>query len=299
MRRYIETFMKNQFFPANAKEELISIYDKIMADGTLCDILCRAVDVYENDAACDFEEVLALCEELEESSLIHEYSVNLVFFICLTQHLKQRYINAGISKDIWFDTVSDLKYKMIECKDITNVWGITDKESVAGIFKMQKFTLGRLQFKTLRFDDIIPDFEYKKNGITLVGDTKVINVHVPRMLRHLDTEFCEESYAMAKEFFADEFRELPMVFVLKSWMLYPEFTSVISGTDIKSFSNGFELIALSDDTDGEYPDMVEIFDMEFTGRAEDYPENTMLRKRFKEYLINGGKTGRGIGIKVL
>ena len=299
MRKYVETFMENQFFPADAREELISVYDKIMADDALCDILCRAIDLYENDITCDYDEVLALCEELEESSLIHEYMVNLIFCICLTFHLKDRYNKAGIGQDVWSDTVSELKYKMIECKDRTNIWGIKDKESLRNIFEMKCFTLGRLQFEPAKFGDIVPSMEYDVNGTKITSDTKDIKVLVPRMLRQLDSELLEESYAMAKDFFADEFTGMPMTLVCKSWMLYPEFAGVGYGTDIKSFSDGFELAAVSDDAEGEYPDMVEVFDMEFTGRAEDYPENTMLRKHFKEYLINGGKTGRGIGIKIL
>lgn len=299
MKEYMESFMDKQFFSKDAIKELRSIYRKIMKDDTLCDIFYRAIDLYANDAVCDFEEVLALCEELEENSLIHEYSVNLFFFICLTQHLKERYINAGISEDIWTDTVSDLKYKMIECKDITNVWGIIDKESLAGVFKMERFTLGRLQFEVVRFGDIMPGFEYKKDGVTLSGAAKVIKVHIPRMLRQLDNELCDESYAMAAEFFGEEFKDEPVVFVCKSWMLFPDFEPVTAGTDISSFAQNYEVVAVSVDRDGEMPDMQEVFNMEFTGRAENYPENTMLRKRFKEYLINGGKTGRGIGIKIL
>lgn len=300
MRKYVEAFMKEQLYPRQAREELITIYDRIMADSALCDILCRAVDIYENDAVCDFEEVLALCEELEQSSLMHEYAVNLIFFICLTPHLKERYKKAGIGTDIWFDTVSDLKYKMIECKDINNIWGIADKTSLTGIFELKRFTLGRLQFETVPFGDVLPDFEYKKDAISLAPDTRVINVHVPRMLKALDDELCGESYAVAAEFFGSEFAGKPTVFVCQSWMLYPEYKEVFKeGMDIQSFASGFEIIAVSSDRKGEYPDMWQVFDMEYTGRAEDYPENTMLRKRFKEYLVNGGKTGRGIGIKVL
>lgn len=299
MREYIESFMENQFFSASATDELLLVYDKIMADSALCDILCRGIDVYENDITCDFDEVLALFEELEENSLIHEYTVNLVFYICLTKNLKQRYKKAGIGQEIWFDTVAELKYKMIECKDRSNIWGIKDKESLRNIFEMKCFTLGRLQFEPVMFGDIVPAMEYDVKGTQITAETKVIKVHIPRMLRQLDSELCEASYAKAKEFFAEEFGEMPMVLVCKSWMLYPDFDNVVDGTDIKRFSGDFELIAVSDNADGEYPDMVEVFDMEFTGRPEDYPENTMLRKRFKEYLINGGKTGRGIGIKVI
>lgn len=299
MRVYVEEFMKEQFYPAPANKELLTVYNKIMADDTLCDILCRAVSIYENDATCNFDEVLALCEELEQSSLLHEYVVNLIFYICLTNHLKFRYEKADIGSDIWSDTVAELKYKMIECKDRANIWGITDKESLRNIFEMKRFTLGRLQFEQTTFGDVLPTMKYEKDGIEITKETKVINVLVPRMLRNLDDELLEESYRMAKDFFADEFSGMPMIFVCKSWMLYPEFADVTEGTDVKSFSNEFEIIAVLDDAEGEHPDMVEVFDMEFVGSAEYYPEDTLRRRRFKEFLINGGRTGRGIGIKVL
>lgn len=281
-------------FHSNAQDELKGIYNRIAGDEQLFDLLMQAVDIYSREN-CYFEDVLAICEELETNSLIHEYAVNLILFICLTEPLRVRYQKAGIGMDIWSDTVQELKYKMIECRDRNNMLGIEDKESLTAIFELKRFTLGRLQFEIIPFGAVIPGMEYKKKRLTLTPDTPVINVLVPRMLNYLDKELLEDSYAKAAEFFKIK----KPVFVYQGWRLFPDYAPVLKGLDIENFAEEYELIATSDDREGEHPDMLEVFDMRFTGNAQDYPENSILRKRFKEYLVNGGKTGRGIGVKVL
>jgi nicotinic acid phosphoribosyltransferase len=39
-----------------------------------------------------------------------------------------------------------------------------------------------------------------------------------------------------------------------------------------------------------------LFDMDYTGNIEDYPENTSMRRAYKQYLLDGGRTGEGFGI---
>ena len=36
--------------------------------------------------------------------------------------------------------------------------------------------------------------------------------------------------------------------------------------------------------------------MDYTGNIEDYPENTSMRRAYKDYLRNGGIAGEGYGV---
>ena len=36
--------------------------------------------------------------------------------------------------------------------------------------------------------------------------------------------------------------------------------------------------------------------MDYTGNVNDYPEDTSLRRAYKQYLLDGGTTGAGFGV---
>ncbi len=45
-----------------------------------------------------------------------------------------------------------------------------------------------------------------------------------------------------------------------------------------------------------YTNMWRLFDMDYTGNADDYPEDSFLRRNFKQYIKDGGRTGVGLGV---
>ena len=58
----------------------------------------------------------------------------------------------------------------------------------------------------------------------------------------------------------------------------------------------FDILQFSYEPEGEHRNAWRIFDMDFTGNYDDYPEDSYIRRAYKTYMKNGGITGGGRGI---
>ena len=88
-----------------------------------------------------------------------------------------------------------------------------------------------------------------------------------------------------------------MIFTCYSWLLYPAYRDIIpEKSNTRSFMDDFKIIGQYDDKEGQYNDAWRLFDMDQPEDINDYPENTSLRRAIKQYLLNGGRTGEGLGI---
>ena len=197
-----------------------------------------------------------------------------------------RITNVGISGN----TVLDLKWKLIECKDIKGIRGSFVAGWFGGFFKLERFALGRMQFQIITIDR-----DYEKYGVKLVGGvSRVIDVHIPKDGTPLDKESCEKSYAMAREFFKEEVGE-NAPFVCHSWLLFPENKNLLSPrSNLYRFFSEYDIVDFGYDEGG---DLWRLFD---TNEVNPYrlPADTSMRRAYIEHLKNGGRVGWGFGIKI-
>jgi hypothetical protein len=125
----------------------------------------------------------------------------------------------------------------------------------------------------------------------------IIGVHIPRTMTPFDKASREDAYAKAKAFFAPKLNGAPMIFTCYSWLLYPGYKDIIpEKSNTRSFMDDFKIISQCDDKEGEYNDAWRLFDMDQPKDLNEYPENTSLRRAIKKYLLEGGRTGEGLGI---
>ena len=293
MREYIVDFMKSFDYPPEAQAELLGAYDKLVSDEEGKRGLTGLISLYQTDIRLGYGEISGYAKEIEHTLGIHRYQGELLVFICLSKHLKKLYSERKIDESIWFNGMLDLKYKLLECKAVKNIWGTFVGGWFPGFFKLKRFALGRLQFEISRYDRD----DYTKDNKTVTRGMTVLDVHIPRTGTRLDADSCDTAFSMAKEFFRDTVKEAPMAFVCFSWMLYPDIIDILpKKSNIRSFASRFEIIDRHDDKPQEYADMWRVFDMDYTGNVNDYPEDSSLRRSLKAYLKSGGKTGEGYGI---
>lgn len=293
MREYVENFMKSFEYPAEAQVELSEAYHTLASDVAGQSGLTRLIDLYQADLRLGYGEVYEYAKTMEQKLGIHRYQVVLIVYICFSKRLKELYSEEKIDDGIWFNSMLDLKYKLLECKAVKNIWGTFVGGWFSGFFKLKRFALGRLQFEISRYDRA----DYTKDNKTVTRGMTVLDVHIPRTGTRLDALSCDNSFSMAKEFFRDKVGTDPMVFTCFSWMLYPDIMDVFAEkSNIRSFASRFEIIDHYDDKPCEYADMWRIFDMDYTGNIDDYPEDSSLRRNLKAYLKKGGKTGEGYGV---
>ena len=292
MIEYVLSFMDELGFDKEAVESLSADIEKIYANEDAKALFTGAVDDYERDIHSNYTELREAAKHAGEIVGVHAYSAELLLFICFSKHLRELYRLRGISDRIWFDSMSDLKWKLWECKAVKGIWGSFVAGWFPGFFNLTRFALGRLQFEIVEFDG-----EYEKNGKALKKGDKVINVHIPRTLTPLDKESRDDAYAQAAEFFKNMTDGAPIAFVCSSWLLYPEAEKILPAhSNIRGFMADYDMIRSKTNGEGEYGDMWRLFDMDFTGDLNDYPEDSSLRRAYKKFLLDGNRTGSGYGV---
>ena len=290
MEKYFAEFLEEFSYEEEDKAALQEAFDQIAGAVDVYKEFTELLKIYEEDVNCDFNTIRGKMKEIASQAGIHEYTGNLILFICLSKFLKQYYVEAGLNEGIWFTTMSDLKWKMVECKEVYGIRGTFVPEWYDRFFKLERFGFGKLQFELIPFER-----EYQRNGISLKPDSVVINVHIPRTGTRLERESMIASYRTAAEFFKDNFKENPIVFVCRSWLLYPRNKEVLSEkSNLYAFMSDYDVFEQD-----EYPDYSQawrLFDVQYDGDVDHLPQNTSLRRAYAEWIRRGEKLGWGYGV---
>lgn len=293
MRAYLEQFFKDFEYKKEDASFLLSEYDKIRNNGSANALFNKIIADYEKSIKIDYyNDVLVKAQNAGKNVGVHPYTSGLLIFACLSKHLKELYNQKGISEEIYHNSMLDLRYKLEECKLVKNIIGSFVAWWFPGFFDMTRFALGRLQFELTPYNG--EDFE--KNGKKITKGDTVIGVHIPRSETPITKEATDDAYNQAREFFKNDIKN-EIAFVCHSWLLFTDTLEVFpKHSNTYRFIHEFDVTWNSYDKEGEYNDAWRLFDMDYTGNIEDYPENTSMRRAYKEYLKNGGRTGEGFGI---
>ena len=288
MKNYLKDFFLEFGFESEDTDYLLSSYARIAENKKACAVWEKMLSMYDENIECDYIKMLRMADEIAEIVYLHEYTVEFLMYVAMSRRLKARYLERGLSMDIYSDTVADLKYKFEECKLVRGICGLFSDVWSIDFFKMLRFGLGRLQF------EINPlGYDYERDGVRLNKESRVINIHIPRTKTPLTPESCDEACEMAKEFFKGQYDE-PCAFVCHSWLLYPENENIIPRhTNTYKFFGRFEII--DSGTSRENKDLWRLFDTD-EKNYQRLPADSSFRRAYVEHLKNGGKTGWGMGI---
>ena len=217
----------------------------------------RLYQLYEKDHNEFFEEVL----KKEESGL---------WFLWLYSHMAcevyERYQAAGISEEIFWDTFRDICLWCENSEKEFGTLGLAVYEWFYRHIDMVLFRFGRLQFEKMEDET---------------------NIHIPQG-EPLIWEECEKSIEAAIKFWGDDKR-----YVCHSWLLYPGLDEVLSEkSNIREFRKHFKVMRTDyNEREAEW----RVFGKVLKNVVE-YPEETSLQRRVKEYLLSGRSLGNGWGV---
>ena len=291
MRKYLTDFFEVFDYSAKDSAYLLGVYDRLVANAKTKEVWDRALAVYEANIACDFNEIIAMAGEVARTLYLHEYTTELLIFICMSRRLKAEYEARGIDSEIFYNSMLDLKYKLEECKLVKGIVGSFVAFWFAEFFNLTRFALGRLQFQMVDFGS-----HYEKDGVVLTPESRVIEVHIPRSMTPLDEASCDAAFAHAKEFFAPQTGKV-CAFVCHSWLLYPEHEHMLShSSNVYKFMKRFDIIRAG--TSKRREDLWRLFDTD-EKRWDKLPADTSLRRAYVEHLKQGGQVGWGHGVFIL
>lgn len=201
----------------------------------------------------------------------------------------EKYREAGIDDEIFFDTFDDIR---IWCEENGNK-GLKNYGWLKNHIYFELFKLGRLQFQLYKC----------KNPILLLKrlpvhyNDRVLNIHIPRNGK-LDREECIKSIKQAAAFFEKYFPEFHYKHMYcESWLLYGGNKAFMKPeSNIMKFQSLFHL-PYSFHYEIQTYDRLFGVDINSFGKKnlDLLPENTSLQKAAKAYKLSGGKFGAGIG----
>ena len=208
--QFIQDFMNYYDYPAEAKELFTEVLEKLDSSkkfGTRFQaILDKHLDNYTRIDSKLLDRIAALAKAMGYS----EYTLNFVFLLCLTEDLKEKYTLFGIDEKIYYDTMDDLRCKLLECIACEEVPGTFVAGWFNGFFRLERFAYGRFQFEICNFGSD-EDFVMSSGKVVHPGDVYV-NFHIPSSGIPLTDEVRLASYKEAYEHYKHLFPDGKVIF---------------------------------------------------------------------------------------
>ncbi len=209
------------------KSIILDWYNKLPFDKKYDVEFYRAIDEIYVDEAWRIEDYDQKCENGKQ---------NLLAYLYFLDEMKRRYLDLGISEEIFLDSAEDI---VRWC----DAWSETKGELYLGelswlflVFTAKIIKLGRLQFCFSKETHTIEKYGIEK------GDT-VLAIHIPAA-GPLILEDCLKSVDMAREFFPKHFPGVDFkCFTCHSWLLDPTHREIMKeSSNILAFQTMFDII---------------------------------------------------------
>lgn len=292
LKNYLLFFMEKYKFPQDSKETFLQVFESIFENQDAAKSFSDILNEYNQNINCDYQQMLENTTKIGDEFGIHQYTSSLLLFILLSKRLRENYAERGISEEIFFDSMNDLYYKLIECRTLHGIDGTYVAYWFWRFFNLTRFALGRLQFEVIKIYE-----EGTVNGTYFPKGSKAINVHIPRTGTKLSYEEVLNSYRLAAEVFADEFIEQPIVFCCDSWLLDPWLLTVLNPTsNIYSFSKDYKIVKTKE-CGAEYIARV-VFEQNYTGNPADLSVKSSLHKAYSRRIENNEELNVAFGMFV-
>ena len=290
MRDYLCDFLVMFGYPEESQLALREAYERISDNEQASELYLELLNAYAEDKNCDYDLLVKKMDEISKMIDVHIYTGRLVMYIGLSKQLKEYYREAGIDESVWRGSMMDLKYKLLECKEVYNLWGVFTTW-FDGFFHMTRFALGRLQFDMATFGRY-----YNKNDVVLTPESHVLGVHIPRTMTKLDRQSVKQSYARASEFFRDWVGDNKTVFICGSWLLHPWMQEVLpESSAIIRFQKKFRLYWVEQNVAAA---VGWIFPNCKDKDISQYPTDTSLRRAALQRIREGGTIGIARGVRL-
>lgn len=239
------------------------------------------------------EDIIEMREELSAKSGVHIYTIHSMIVILSSEWLFKEYKEKGYSEELFWNSMSDLKCKLVECYQKYKIWGTCVNSWYDGFFKMNIFKLGRLEFERITYSGT--DSQKIEDFVLNPGDI-VYSVHIPSS-GPMPRELRMDSYKKAYAFFEKERGNKPLFLYCRSWLLYEKNREIFPPhLNMVDFLNDWKIIEST--ALDEYISCARLFGCDYSGKPEELPADTTPRRAMIEWLKKGNKPGFGVGVMV-
>ena len=202
MELFLKSFMHEQNFPEDARECFLNLHNRIDKDKVIHDLVFLTVDrFFENDISFnDLDEFFKTCAFQAGT---HEYTLAMLFFMYCTRVLEKKYLQRGIDRKIYVDTMNDLKCKLMECREVYGINGTFVAHWYPQFLRLRGLLLVGSSMK-----DSFPQGRLLKERIHRAQGSIVYNCHIPSS-GSLTEEMCFESYKRHMSFTKTSLETIP------------------------------------------------------------------------------------------
>ena len=272
-------------FPKPAVAHLEICYEKINKHAA-AQLQNVAADWLNPEA--DWRKCIGEISAIARQSDISVNGTRMVFLLYCAIPLWAEYEKRGLSENLYWETLQDLRYKLMECYNVYGEWGTFVPDWYRRFYTCERFALGRLQYEDM-------NFPFKGYKTALKEGDKVYSCHIPSS-GALREEEVLQSLKQAHRFYQSELQNVVLPVVCHSWLLYQPLEEVFADSpNVQKFRDMFDVI--QDDEDKTNGDFWRVFYKEFCEESlKNAPTETKLQKRLKNYLLEGNTLGCGWGV---
>lgn len=231
-----------------------------------------------------------LAENKGESSA---RELTMALYLLWSEEVYAEQRQKGMPQEVFFDSMVSMAEACRYCQEATGVYGIEQKlyRPWFRIFLLEKrlFRFGRLEFELTTSKHTL-----EIQGKTICRGQPCLYVHIPRYAP-LEEEACNQAYQRAREFFREYFSMEEPVFFCRSWLLHPWLGEDLGARSrIVRFAKEFTLVEEKQDP---WAAGFWIFDRRCQD-PRDYPEDTLLRKKAKQRMVENLPIGVATGVRL-
>ncbi len=289
---YIKEMMKKYEYPKEAVRAFTNVELRLDSEPDFSKKFDRIQKEYMLDKTLPVMDMLKRINELADEVNIHRYTLAFVFVMNCTEILKEDYKKAGLPEKLFWDSVDDLRSKLLACIHVKHVPGTFVAEWNDGLLKMTRFSYGRFQYEEWDFPH--DDFTMKSGKVIHKGD-KVINFHIPEYCSPITRQTRLESYKEAYKHYNHLFPDGKVVFCCWSWLLYTKQREFLpKGSNILDFLDDFEIVEECEKI--PFENAWRIFDDAAELPPEKLPRDSSLRRAYADWLASGHTGGEGLGV---
>lgn len=292
---HIKTLMQRARFPEEASEVFSEVERRLDENPAFAEKFDRIVYNYMFTEPGTMDDAATAMKAVADEFGENIFTLNTVFLLNCSEELLKRFRAAGVSDEIYWDSMDDLRCKLLECMECEGVCGNFVLGWYNGFFKVRRFALGRFQFEKSVFER---EGGYTtKSGHYLEDKSLIINFHIPSSGIPLTDDVRYESYRRAFEFYKNDFDGKHIVLCCGSWLLYPKHREFLPPTShILRFMDDFEIVRESESDD--FGNAWRVFGHWADKPLAEWPRDTSLRKAYCEWLEADNKAGSGYGVIV-
>lgn len=293
---YLNEIMKKIGFEPEAKNYFLDMYKGLDDDDLV--FLSKLEEDYflvnkEESMASEVNEAVYRSLKLfAERKRLDYKGLCMLFLLLCSKRLLGIYKLNKIDESVFYASMTDLKYKLDECKKMYGDFGTFVFKWYHGFYLMKRFALGRFQYETAEFR-----FDSYDNGVVKLrkGDP-VYSFHIPSS-GPVTKEKRIESFKRAYDFFNVKKGEY-LILVCCSWLLYPENKLIFpKNSNLLDFFGDFDIIERFE-SDVRFADAWRVFNKTFDGNISCLPAETTLQKNYIRWLEAGNSVGEGYGVIV-